>query len=627
MLRLFRASPSKKGPSIFIWILFGFLAVGLLGFNLADVATGLASQNVATVGSQKVSRDHYYRSLRTAVDGLAQRAGVNLTLTQARDFGITEQVLSQLVTEAALNEEAADLRVSVGDDTVRDEILNQPLFQNSGGNFDRAIYNFYLERSGLTPPEYEELARLEASRVLVEAGVTGGFVTPSIMAETLLIREREARDFSYVQLTRGQLSADLPEPTESELRALYDANPDDYTAAETREITYAALSAETVAETLEISEDELRAAYEEDVERFSTPERRIIDRLVFGTEEEAAATRARIEAGETDLDTVAAERGLEPGDLEVGVRTRNDLTIAESGAIFALEGPGIVGPVATDLGPALFRVNAILAAQSVPFEEAAETLRSEIAEAEAQGVVDLEIEPVQDLLAAGADPEEVAEATGLVLGTVSLTEAGGEGLAADAAFQRAARDAEVGRTGDLFDLAGGGIAVLRVDEIVPPTLRPYEDVVEEVRANWQDQAEQDALQAQANGLLARLQEARTLEAVAEAEGLGIAAEAGRTRFDVPTGLTAALMEQVFALDVGSAAIVEDASGYILVRLDAVAEFDPQDPENADDLERRRTELAASIAFDVLTGFAQGAQNAAGVSVNRDLIDQIISLNP
>ena len=38
----------------------------------------------------------------------------------------------------------------------------------------------------------------------------------------------------------------------------------------------------------------------------------MLDRIGFGTAEEAAAARARLDAGEIDFDALAAERGLGP---------------------------------------------------------------------------------------------------------------------------------------------------------------------------------------------------------------------------------------------------------------------------------------------------------------------------
>ncbi|MEJ1469438.1 peptidyl-prolyl cis-trans isomerase, partial [Escherichia coli] len=85
---------------------------------------------------------------------------------------------------------------------------------------------------------------------------------------------------------------------------------DRYTRPETQTITYASMTPDSIAATIEIPEEDIRAAYAADPARFSTPERRILDRIGFATTDEAAAAKARLDAGETDFDKLAAERGL-----------------------------------------------------------------------------------------------------------------------------------------------------------------------------------------------------------------------------------------------------------------------------------------------------------------------------
>ncbi|MEO0913826.1 MAG: peptidyl-prolyl cis-trans isomerase, partial [Pseudomonadota bacterium] len=354
---------------------------------------------------------------------------------------------------------------------------------------------------------------------------------------------------------------------------------------------------------------------------------RIIDRIVFGTEDEAAAAKARLEASEIGFDALAAERGLQPGDIELGERAADALNSAERDAIFGADGPGIVGPVITDLGPALFRLNAILAEQSTSLEEATPTLREELALIEAGGLIGEEIDPVQDLLAGGAPLEEIADESPMVLGTIRISERLGEGLAADPAFRAEAQEAEVGEERDLIDIADDGIAALRVDEIVPPTLQPFEDVAETLPADWRIVAEQVALRDYAESLRTATSEARTFEAVMQEAGLGIASTEPSRRNTPPEGLPAGILPTVFGLEENGIGLFETPNGAFLIRLDEIIPFDPDAPENATELEARQAILSNTMALDLFSGFAQSTQNAAGVSVNQTLIEQTLALYP
>ena len=106
------------------------------------------------------------------------------------------------------------------------------------------------------------------------------------------------------------------------------------------------------------------------------PERRLLDRIGFGTDAEAAAAKARLDAGEVDFDALAAERGLGPAEIDQGEVMAEDLAEAARDGGVRRPGPGIVGPVPTPLGPSIYRINAVLAARTTPFEQAREIWRA-----------------------------------------------------------------------------------------------------------------------------------------------------------------------------------------------------------------------------------------------------------
>src|SRR5690606_26495317 len=144
----------------------------------------------------------------------------------------------------------------------------------------------------------EDMLRREAARGLVTAAVGPTTQMPDTLALTLLGHLGEARGFEWSRLAAGLLPEPVPAPTEAELVAWHEANPELYSRPETQVITYAAVRPAEIAATIEIPEDELLAAYEAASQRFRTPERRILDRIGFASQEAAAAARARLDAGE-----------------------------------------------------------------------------------------------------------------------------------------------------------------------------------------------------------------------------------------------------------------------------------------------------------------------------------------
>ena len=628
MLRALRSSGRSKTTKLALWVLLGFLAVGLTGFGLSGAVSGLAGQNVAMVGDQQVSTDEFVRAVQQQRRAFQQQTGEPLSMDQAQQIGLDQAVLRNLISRAALYGVADDAGVSASDEMVRDRLVEDPRFQGLDGRFDQTAYEYFLRQSGLSAGEFENRLRRDLARSLVEVSVAAGARMPPVLAETLLAHQNERRGFAVIKIGAGDLEGFDPTPTENDLRAYYDENPDAYTLPERRRVTYAAVTPDMLAENLEVSDEDLRARYDQDIALYSRPERRIVDQLAFADMQAAAEARTRIEAGETSLAALAEDRGISEADLSLGPIERSALGAEARDMVFGATEPGIYGPVATDLGPSLFRVNAIIAAQETSFEDARDGLREDVALELAQdAVLDL-IGPVQDTLAAGATIEELADETALALGEATLTPEPGSGIEADPAFREAAMATEPGDLPEMIELENGGLAALRVDEVIAPELQPFDEVRVRVEADWLLAQRRQALIDRAEALQARLEEGRTLQAVAEEAGLPVTGYQATTRANAPREEVGnQVLAQVFELEQGRAAVVPTEPEVTLVILTEVVPFDATDPASADQLAQIQAELDQALSRDLFNGFVAEVTNNARPTVNQSLIDSTLALYP
>src|SRR5690606_31770228 len=187
---------------------------------------------------------------------------------------------------------------------------------------------------------------------------------------------------------------------------------------------------------------------------------------------------------EVSFEQLAAERGLTLTDIDLGERSESELGAAGA-AVFALDQPGVVGPLPTDLGPALFSMNAILDPVDVPFEQAVPELRGEAAADRARRVIEEQAHALEDLLAGGASLEDLAAETDMELGEIEFSaETPSQGIAAYEAFRERAAAVTEGEFLQLHELDDGGVFALRLDELIEPELIPFEQVRELVLADW-----------------------------------------------------------------------------------------------------------------------------------------------
>lgn len=609
------AAGKGKASKTAVWVIIALLIIGLAGFGTTNF--GGSAQRVAAVGEREITVQDYADGLQQELRALSAQTGTPITLSQSLQFGLDQGVLRRLLATAALENETMGFGLSVGDAAVREQILQVPAFQGLDGNFDRDAYREVLRRSNLSEGEFEEDIRLEAARSLVQAGVISGIAVPETFSTALLTYVAETRDITWARMGPDDLVTGLPVATEADLAAFHQENAADYTLPETRKITYAWLTPDMIVDTIDVDEAALQQAYEDRSDEFNQPERRLVERLVFPDTAAAQSAIDRVEAGETTFEALVEERGLTLQDADMGDVTQGDLGAAGD-AVFALAEPGVVGPVDTALGAALFRMNAILPASTVSFEQARPDLLAEFAADAARRAIADEINPIDDLLAGGATLEEVADETPLELGQIDWTPESGEDIAAYQAFRDRAADVTADDFPEIVELDDGGIFAMRLDDVVAPQLQDLADVRDQVEADWNRAQETKALVALAEGLVPQIAEGVAFSS------LGLSANqetaVGRTTFIQETPIE--LLLAAFDMAPGEArALPGDGAAFVL-RLDSVNAPDLQDEDTARTAVALAAQTRQSMAQDVFEAFTSAVQAEAGISVNQAMINAV-----
>jgi len=624
-----------KSANIFVWIILGLLIIGLAGFGFENFGGSIRS--IGSVGDREIGVDEYGRALQQEMRAQGSERGTAMNWPEFEATGLDRQVRGQLVTIAALENEADRLRLSVGDEVVAQEITGIPAFRGPSGSFDRETYRFAIEAQGYDETTFETEVRDELARTLLQAAVLGGVEAPETMIETLFTHIAQRRTIDVVTLTPDTLAEPVDTPDEGTLRAFYDANLDDFTQPEARQITYAWVTPSMLIDTVEVDEDALRALYEERIDTFVQPERRLVERLVFSSDAAAQEAADRIAAG-AEFDDIVAERDLSLEDIDLGDVTRTRLGAAGE-AVFALDGPGVVGPLPSPLGPALFRMNGILSAQEVPFETAALDLRDELAADRARRVVADARETVLDLVAGGVTMEELADETLLELGQIEWRPGDTEGIAGYAEFREAAAAISPDDFAELAELEDGGLFVLRLDAIVPASPSPFDEVRDAVETAWRAAETRTRLTEAAeamreSGSLPQPDASAEDTTPPDPDAFPVALDPATqgpvadrieaiTRNDFLPDLPRAIVAQTFSLDEGEIAIVPGVGPEVhLVQLVAVL---PPDADNTQIAQLRMLldqQTTQAIAQDLFGYFVVSLQQAAGVRINDGAVQAV-----
>ncbi len=609
---------SDKKNSKFMMVIMGLLMLGLTGFGIGGFGGGNL-QSIGTVGAESIPVDTYARAYRNAINQLSNRAGRNLSPVEVEQYGIGDTVLDAVIGLAAIDNEANQLGLSVGDDIVRAQILANPNFQGLTGSFDKASYEFYLDRQlGITPKAFDDLLRKENARAILEGSISGGISSSDVIPKSLVAYVQETRDFDWAWVTELQLAAPIEKGTDAQLKSYYDKNTEQYQSLRSHNVTYAWLSPDMLLDQVDVDDAQLRESYELQNDRFNKAEQRAVERIVFGTLEEAQDARDSLDALTMTFAQLVTERGLALADVDLGDVEAKDLSSAAAKVIFAEEKLGIMGPVESSLGPALFRVNAVLAADNTPFEEARDRLKTELAGEGARRLVSDMIAEIDDLLVAGATVSDLGKESAMQTGTIDFNAESTGGLNGYSAFRKAILTAKESDFPEIVDLADGGIFALKVNKVTEPTAIPFDEVKTRVATDWR-QAE----------VLAQLQKLAAEYKIKLEEGADFAdfslapnSETEARRDSFFAGMPQTTMIDVFALDIGKVAALDSPNGVLLARLTGTNAFDPATEQNKTLLTQLGNSLDAQIGADMLALYTVALRDAAGVSLNQTAINSI-----
>ncbi len=609
--------PRKKGPQVATWLMMGMLILGLGGFGITNFSGSYVS-SIGTVGDVGITTRDYARAVQQEVASFSQQFGSQISMSQALAFGLDQRALSSLVTRSALDAEADRLGLSIGNATVAAELRKQDAFIGASGGFDRDAYSFVLKQGGWSEPDYEAALRRDVTRQLLQGAVAGGVVAPGAMVDSVYRYVGERRSLSTIRLTEADLTTALAEPAEADLQAWYDANIADFTKPESKRIAYAALLPDDIAADQPVDEDTLKKMYQERIADFVQPERRLVERLVFPDQAAADAAKAKLDAGES-FEALVAARGLQLTDIDLGDVSQADLGPAGE-AIFAAP-EGTVLAAESTLGPAIFRVNGVLAGEEVSFEEARPELASELQAEAARKTIADKVDQIDDLLAGGAELQDLANEAGMTYATLDHVPGaqGTEKLEGYTAFRAAADKVTADDFPEAVLLDDGGVVALQFLETVPAAPIPFDQVRDKVAEAWHKAQLGKALSERAVAIKAAVEGGASFTSQGIVDQTPEIARSG-TIPDAPQSV----VDAGFAMQAGEVRVVEEGDFIAVLQLNSITPAQETGP----DAEALKAAIAAQVqqalAGDIFAAYSDALISATPVVLDQNAISAVNS---
>ena len=611
-------------------ILVALLVVSFAVWGIADIFTGYGQQTLIKVGDTDVTPQDYLRAQQDVLRSMSQQAKRSLSLQEARAAGLDNSVLERLIGGAAVDTHAKHLGLRISDEALLEQIVKDPAFQDSSGNFSPLAFQSGLRNINMTEAGYLRMLREQNLRrqLLITVGDVAG--SPQALINALNQFNEERRILKYVLVPKSAAEA-VGDPTDQDLKTFYDNHKSTFTQPEYRKVAVLAVTPETVKDELNITDGDIRAAYESKKDTLGKAEKRQVQQIALPNMEEAKKVAEKIKSG-TDFVKAAEELGLSESDIDIGTIERKDMAdpmIAEE--VFKLEKDTVSDPITGKLGGVvLVRVTEITPGQRPTFDEAKADIEKDIMKDRASGAIFDLHDKVEDELASGATLEETAGKLKIDYQVFDQVDRQGrtpDGKIIEAPAQKDLLNGvfatDAGIENDPIDARDEGVIWYEVLGVTPETLKPFDEVRNEAETAWRADATRNQVSTFTQKLVTELSSgSKSLDDVAKELGKEILPTSALKRDDITVNVLPAAVQQAFTLPkggFGSAASGVD-EGRIVFEVDEIVE-PPAVDERA--LRQLKARVGLVLSEDVIAEYFSELETRYGVQVNRAALAKLV----
>ncbi|MEZ5473808.1 MAG: peptidyl-prolyl cis-trans isomerase [Steroidobacteraceae bacterium] len=499
-----------------------------------------------------------------------------------------DAVLEQLVLRNLVQQRLDERGYAVSQDQLHRAMQAERAFQVNGV-YNAQVAKAALAQVGYSEEQYAAEKRAELKTNQLQNGIrVSHFMTPAELERILALQNQE-REVRFLVLPTDKFVGDAA-IDDATIKAYYEQHRERFLKPESASIDYAELRLEQLAAQVEPTEADLKALYESDKTRFVLPERRRARHILFNAPDDKSAPAALAKAQQVlalaragkDFSALAKEYSDDAGSAaqggDLGWSDRSAFVGPFADALFAMKENEVRGPVRTQFGYHIIRLDGIQPGKTKSFEEARPELEARYRnERAAELFGDRQEELQRKLEQPTARFDDIVKEFGLVRGEVANFErgVGGQPLGLnkdleDAVFSE--RSLSGGRIAGPVALSDDRLVIARVKEHRKAAPKPLADVRDEIIASLRKERGAKAARVAADTALPTLTTGATLDALAKKWGLEAAAPAqfiGRGDPSVPAAVRTAVFESakpgnapvsgVVGLDDGSVAM------YLLTR--------------------------------------------------------------
>lgn len=501
MISVFRRFTSSKigmgvVAAVGIAILAGFAYTDISNFGSGNIGLGMGTDTLVKIGDQEVSQREVGEAMQKRLQDVRQQKPDADYASIAGDF---DTILNELVDERSLIAFADKIGFHLSKRLVDAEITQLPRVKGLNGQFSEQAYQAFLAQQRLTDAQVRELIAAGLLQKLILTPIATNSRIPVGMATPYASMLLEMREGDAIAIPTEPFKNGL-KPSDDQIQKFYAANRAHYMIPEQRVLRYAVIGPDQVT-SVTASDQEIAAYYKQNQANYGSKETRNLSQVVVPDQNTANAIANRAKGGAT-LAAAAAPAGANAAVTNLTDQTRQAYAGVAgdkaAAAVFAATSGAIVGPIQSDFGWVVTKVDSVKTQGGKSLAEAHDEIAAKLTADKRKNAIEDIVDKVQNAVDGGSNFTEAVAAAKLSVATTPLITATGVSRS-DPSFKLSPDLAPILKTGfeiapndppEVVSLANnGGSALISPAQVVPAAPAPLASIRDQVAADWlNDQA-------------------------------------------------------------------------------------------------------------------------------------------
>ncbi len=530
----------EKATGWFAWVIVILISIPFALWGINSYITPDVNPAVANVGDYKVTIQEFQNAVQNESKEFKG---------QIDDALIKQIVLEKIINNRALINFLTDSGLSISKNQIDSQIRKDANFQLDG-QFSEEIYNRFLP-SAYSKSNYRNSI---ATQLLLEQ-FTDGINSSSFVSDDEVKRViqliKQKRDISY-SIIKAENFIDKVSITGEEIKNYHQNFQDQFRNPEQIKLAYIEISRQDLAKNVQVTDEKINKYYQDNLPQYTQPERRKASHILFTlpadtdtetkdkVKAEAQAVLDKINSG-SDFSEMAKLHSKDSGSADnggdLGFFGRGEMVPAFEESAYSMQPGSVSELVESSFGYHIIKLISVEGGQSKPLETVKDTIIESIQFDEVENDYFEKVEAMQTIAYEQPDSlEPVSAELNLVIKESKLiTNAGGEGILANAKLLNAAFSETVleeGNNSDLIELGNDHVAVIRLVERISADIKPLDEVKSMIETRLKQDSVTAKAQEKASELVKQLTDGKSLNDLSQEHSLIIVNTGAVDRQDI-----------------------------------------------------------------------------------------------